>query len=84
MKIVDPLLINLARKRVQDKVKLQKYYFTELNCMLSSFFSLKHTEETYKKVVLIRHAQSFGNVKQILYGVTDYELTDHGKSQASW
>ncbi len=52
--------------------------------MLSNFFSLGTPIKNNKKIVLFRHAQSFGNVKQILYGVTDYELTDFGKEQASW
>lgn len=33
------------------------------------------------ELILIRHGESVGNVKQVLYGHTDYPLTDKGTSQ---
>lgn len=37
-----------------------------------------------KKVMLIRHAQSVGNIKHIIYGLGDYELTETGVQQAMY
>lgn len=33
------------------------------------------------RIILVRHTQTEGNVKHLIYGHTDYPLTEHGKEQ---
>lgn len=37
-----------------------------------------------KKVMLVRHALSFGNIKHLIYGHGDYDLTPEGVQQAMY
>lgn len=43
---------------------------------------LESPEPAHKRVLLFRHAQSVGNVREELYGSLDYPLTDKGKEEA--
>lgn len=52
----------------------------DLTGLLTGFFEADYPGS--KKVTLIRHAQSYGNLKKLLYGSTDFELTPFGVQQA--
>lgn len=54
---------------------------------LQNYVDLMFAEEVgprEKKVMLVRHAQSEGNTKLIIYGHGDYELTEVGIQQAMY
>lgn len=56
-----------------------KYDFSEIRQALSI---LEQPPKHAKRVILIRHGESEGNVRNVFYGSTDYALTDRGRLQA--
>lgn len=55
----------------------------ELKGYLEKFLTHKLADPEHKKILLVRHGQSFGNLKEVIYGDLDYELTPKGKQQAA-
>ena len=66
-------ITNLPRNTATYRVK-------EFREFLDKFLDLDEPET--KRVMLFRHAESVGNVREELYGVLDYPLTEKGKTQA--
>ena len=54
----------------------------DLDKFLAKFIEHKPEEHHHKKVLIIRHGQSFGNLKRVWYGSSDFELTPKGITQA--
>ena len=54
----------------------------DLRPIESMFKQLSRPLTKKKRVLIVRHGQSEGNVKPILYGNGDYPLTEIGKAQA--
>ena len=48
------------------------------------YFTTLPKEETTKNVLLVRHGQSYGNLKDELYGNLNYKLTDRGHRQSEY
>lgn len=63
---------------INQNMSLLKY--TSMNLMLQEFFDYDAINR--KKVALIRHAQSEGNVKRLQYGKLDFPLTELGIEQS--
>lgn len=54
--------------------------FKDFNGLLEKYF--EQDLPTTRKCLLVRHGQSVGNIKNLLYGHLDYELTDMGYKEA--
>lgn len=59
-----------------------KFRVKELPEFFEKYLSHEVAAHGHKKVMLIRHGQSIGNQKELLYGALDFELTAKGKKQA--
>ena len=59
-----------------------KYSKIDLRPIETLFKNLTKPLTKKKRVLIVRHGQSEGNVKPIFYGSKDYALTDVGKAQA--
>jgi bisphosphoglycerate-dependent phosphoglycerate mutase len=56
----------------------------KLNEIKRAFDTINKPRKYTKRVVFIRHGESEGNVRNILYGATDYALTSKGINQAKF
>jgi broad specificity phosphatase PhoE len=59
-----------------------KYRVRDLAAFLEGFISHEVQEPEHRKLLIVRHGQSFGNLRELYYGSTDFELTEKGKAQA--
>lgn len=55
----------------------------ELSKYMDTFLSHELADPQNKKLLLVRHGQSYGNKKELIYGDLDFELTPLGKQQAA-
>ena len=55
----------------------------ELSQYMETFLNHELSDPHNKKLLLVRHGQSFGNKKELIYGDLDFELTPLGKQQAA-
>lgn len=56
--------------------------FKDLDVLLDTFWKHKISPGE-KKVFMVRHAESEGNKDHLIYGHSDYKLTEKGYIQAS-
>ena len=59
-----------------------QFKHANLNSFLDKYLNHKPEEEHHKKILIVRHGQSYGNLRQLWYGITNYELTPKGIEQA--
>jgi broad specificity phosphatase PhoE len=55
----------------------------DLQGFLENFIRYEVHDPEHRKVLIVRHGQSYGNLKELYYGSTDFELTEKGKAQAA-
>lgn len=55
----------------------------ELPAFLEGFVRHEVQAPEHRKLLIVRHGQSFGNLRELYYGSTDFELTEKGKAQAA-
>lgn len=60
-----------------------KYRIRELPAFLEGFVRHETSDPEHRKVLIVRHGQSVGNLKELYYGSTDFELTEKGRAQAA-
>jgi broad specificity phosphatase PhoE len=54
----------------------------ELSKYMDTFLNHELSDPLNRKLLLVRHGQSYGNKKELIYGDLDFELTPLGKQQA--
>ena len=60
-----------------------KHRVRELPAFLEGFVQHQVQDPAHRKLLVVRHGQSFGNLRELYYGSTDFELTEKGKAQAA-
>lgn len=55
----------------------------ELSKYMDTFLNHELADPLNKKLLLVRHGQSYGNKKELIYGDLDFELTPLGMQQAA-
>ena len=80
MLAIDPYMLRVAKEYMLSNRALQRFEHADLASMLQEFFALPFPNS--KKIILVRHGESWGNVNRTIYGDTDYGLTPNGEAQA--
>jgi broad specificity phosphatase PhoE len=72
----------LARSTCRITNDHTQYRVRDLRDFLSGFVDRGVSVEGNKKVLIVRHGQSEGNLKELYYGSTDFNLTEKGRKQS--
>jgi hypothetical protein len=80
MLAIDPYMLRVAKQYIRTQHTLQSFEHRDLTSMLQKFSSFPAPNS--KKIILVRHGESWGNVTRKIYGHTDFGLTPNGETQA--
>lgn len=73
------ILKTIKRNFTTHQKHLKPTSYTDPSHLISDFFTSSNTNSN---ILLIRHAQSYGNLRNQLYGFTNYKLTPFGIEQS--
>jgi hypothetical protein len=78
MLAIDPYMLRVAKQYMRTQHTLQSFVHTDLTSMLKKFSSFPAPNS--KKIILVRHGESWGNVTHKIYGHTYFGLTPNGEA----